>query len=212
MKLRRTLGALFIAAISWCMLCTTAFADNELIPYEPGSSTSSSQMPSASVPHSTQKPEETSQIDYTGNLFQKPQIVKDETVAGVTSTITEIASKIITAAISIVPVLLTIQILIDLLCILFKPIALFFSRLPLQINSDEVIAVTGIQFVGTDKDKGTNIEKKDLKENAVLYYFKSRLITIILVMTVFVLLGTGLLFQGVFFIANAVTGWIAGLF
>lgn len=212
MKLRRTLGAFFIAAISWCMLCTSAFADNELIPYEPDSAASSSQLPSTSGTPGTTKSENTSQTDYTGDLFQKPQIVKDEAVAGVTSTITEIASKIITAAISIVPVLLTIQILIDLLCILFKPIALFFSRLPLQINSDEVIAVTGIQFVGTGEGTGTNIEKKDLKENAVLFYFKSRLITIILVMTVFVLLGTGLLFQGVFFIANTVTGWIANLF
>lgn len=211
MKLRRLAGALLIAMVTWCSLCVTAFADNELVPYDPSSNVSSTTTIESQSTSSTSKGSSTP--NYTEGLFQEPQIVKDETVTGITNTVTDVASIVITFAISVAPVLLAIQMVIDFLCIVFKPIALVFSRMPFQINSDEVIMITGIQFTGTGENNSSSIEKKDLKgENPIVFYLKNRIVTIILVFTVLVLLGTGLLFKGVFFLANTIAGWIAGLF
>lgn len=212
MKLRKLLGVLLCSMLAWCSICMTAFADNELIPYEPSSSV---EVPgeTTSSPAPAQSQEASSTPDYTSGLFQAPQIIEDETVSGITNTITNIASLIITAALSIAPVLLAIQMVIDVICIVLKPAALLFARLPFQVNSDEAIMVTGVQFTGTGENNSSNVEKKDLNgENPVLFYLKSRIVTIILVFTLLVLLGTGLLFKGVFFLANTIAGWFAGLF
>lgn len=207
MKIRRYLCTLLIAMIAWCTTCATAFADNELIPYDP-SGTIQSTISETQTKPSTPSASSSTQTDYAGILFENPQIVKDETVQNVTNSVTNFASILITLVISIAPVLLTIQIVIDVICILFKPVATGFSRLPLQINSNEAIAITGVQFVGSGKDNASTVEKAEVTGNPMLFYFKSRMFTIIIAFTFLVLLGTGLLFKGVFWVANTVTGWV----
>lgn len=201
--------ALLTAVCCFTTFSTVAFAENNLVPYEPGGRTGVSTSPSQANSASDDV------HDYAGELFEHTTIVKDPGVSSVVQTISQVASVFLTFIVGVLPVLLTIQILVDIVCILLKPAALLMSRFPFQLNADEAIMVTGIQFVGGSGEgdaRATNIEKVDLKgENPVLFYVKRRFIAILFAIIMCMLLGTGLMFDIVFWIANHVISWIAGI-
>lgn len=194
-----------------CFLMSTsvAFAENSLVPYEPGGQTATSSATPA------QSGNDDGVHDYAGDLFEHTVITKDPGVSSIVQTVSQVASVILTFIIGVLPVLLTVQILVDIVCILLKPAALLMSRFPFQINADEAIMVTGIQFVGGSGEgdaRATSIEKADLKgENPVLFYIKRRLIAILFAIIMCMLLGSGLMFEIIFWVANHVVSWIAGI-
>lgn len=123
-------------------------------------------------------------------------------------------SRIITFVIGVVPYVMGISMVIDIVCLLIKQVNVLLAGLPIQLYSDTVIEINGIQFVGTGEgNKGTtNVEKKDLKgQSKFLYYIKSKFFDILIAVTLFLLLHTGILFNVIFWIANRIVGWIDGL-
>lgn len=199
------------AIVCWCILTVTALADSpELVPYDPGAVASAPAADTTVAPSNSNEP-----VDYAGQLFTDTQFQQTPEVEGIVSTIANAASWLVTLVIGAIAPIMTIQLVIDMVCILLRPAAELCAHLPIQIVSDLCISITGIQFVGSGGNggSGTSIEKADLKkENPFIFYIRNRLVTIVLAVIIFILLGSGLLFKIVFFLANTVVGWIAGLF
>lgn len=187
-----------------------AYATTSLVPYE---SQQATQQGTAGNAGTAQTGDDVK--DYAGDVFVAGEIKKTDAADSAVQTISNVASVILTFVVGVVPTLLTIQILIDIVCVLLKPAAVLLSHAPIQITSDEEIMITGIQFVGgtgQGEAQATSIEKADLKgENPVLFYLKRRLVTIILSVTMCVLLSTGVLFKVVYWVSNHIVSWIAGL-
>lgn len=211
MKNKRILGMFLMMLCCMFMFSMSAYADNELVPYNPGSTTSTA---ANNTSTGTSTSNDSGPTDYAGQLFQETQIMENETVNATVQTIAQIASGLITLVLGAITSVLSIIIVIDICCILIKPLTGILAKLPIQLFSDEVSAITGIQYTGnTEGGGGAAVEKVDLKgKPAFLYYIEKKAITIIPAVIILILLGTGLLFKGVFFVANVVVSWFAGLF
>lgn len=215
MNLRKRMTAILLAVLSsFYILGAFAYADNNLVPYNPGTQTETPAATTSETTATTTTSDGTP--DYASDLFEHTTISADPSVASTVQTISSVASWILTFVISVLPILLTIQLLIDIVCILLKPAAVLFSHFPFQVNADEEIMVTGIQYVGGGGEgeaKSTSIEKVDLKgESPVLFYVKKRIITILFAVVMCTLLGTGLLFKLIYWASNHIVSWIAGIF
>lgn len=197
---------LFIALVFGATLFSLSVfaADNNLTPYTPGGSQVEQDTDSSSSGGGKNTP------DYAGQLFQETEFSKNETVTEVTTTIAKIASAFITCVLGVLTSLLTISMVIDICCLLFKPLTRILAKAPIQLFTDEVSAITGIQYVGnTEGAASENVEKVDLKgKPAFLYYLEKRALLIFPAVIILILLGTGLLFDGVFFFANKIVAVI----
>lgn len=206
------------ACFCMCIMCSivtfssVAYATNTLIPYESQPAVQDSTPGAGDGQGNNQTNED---IKYAEDIFTVGELKKTDAADSAVETVSNIASIILTFVVGVVPILLTIQILIDIVCILLKPAAVALSHAPIQITSDEEIMITGIQFVGgtgQGEAQSTSIEKVDLKgENPVLFYLKRRLVTIILSVTMCILLSTGVLFNVIFWVSNHIVSWVAGL-
>ena len=185
------------------LFSTSVLAANNLVPYDDTSQSSSVTAVTASTPEDSVKEPH----DYAGEIFQDVKYSEDPAVTGAVSSVAKVLSWIITFVIGILMV-------IDIVCLLIKQVNVLLAGLPIQLYSDTVIEINGIQFVGTGEgNKGTtNVEKKDLKgQSKFLYYIKSKFFDILIAVTLFLLLHTGILFNVIFWIANRIVGWIDGL-
>ncbi len=196
---------LFIALVCGAVLFSlSAFAadNNSLTPYTPGGS---------QVEQSTVGSSSNPAPDYAGQLFQNPELSQNETVNKAVTSVAKVASALITLVLGVITSILTIQMVIDICCILIKPLTSLLATLPFQVFNDEVTEITGIQYVGNTGEKGSSgtVEKVDLKgKPAFFYYLEKRALIIIPAIIILILLGTGLLFDGVFFIANKVVALV----
>lgn len=209
MKNKRILGVFLMMLCCMFMFNVSAFADNNLVPYNPGSSSS---VTSESTTSGAETSSDSGTKDYAGQLFQETQIMENETVSGAVNTIANFASMLITLVLGAITSILAIIMLIDICCLLIKPLTGILAKLPIQLFSDEVSAITGIQYVGNTEGSSTTVEKVDLKgKPAFLYYIEKKALLIIPAIILLILLGSGLLFKGVFFVANIVVSWFEGL-
>lgn len=209
----RYLAVLLLSAMIWIMTCgLTAMAEGNLVPYD---GPSSSQSSTVSTPQQSSGQSTTSTPrDYAGEVFKDIQYSEDPAVTSAVSSVAKVLSWVITFVVGVVPYVMSILMVIDIVCILIKQANVLLAGLPIQLFSDTVIEINGIQFVGSGEgNKGsTNVEKKDLKgQSRFLYYIKSKLFDIIIAITLFLLLHTGILFNVVFWVANHIVGWIDGL-
>lgn len=187
----------------------SAFATNDLVPYSPGGQDVSSSADSVESDTGTSS----GVHDYAGELFLETKIEETEAVTNMITAIANVASWLITLVLGTLTSILTIIMVIDICCLLIKPLAGLLAKLPIQVFSDEICAITGIQYTGNTEGASTGtIEKVDLKgKPAFLYYLEKKALLIIPAVIILILLGTGLLFDGVFFVANNVVSWVAGL-
>lgn len=193
-----------------CLFSTSVLAANNLVPYDDTSQSSSATTSTVSTPGDSSKEPH----DYAGEIFQDVKYSEDPAVTGAVSSVAKVLSWIITFVIGVVPYVMGILMVIDIVCLLIKQVNVLLAGLPIQLFSDTVIEINGIQFVGTGEgNKGTtNVEKKDLKgQSKFLYYIKSKFFDILIAVTLFLLLHTGILFNVIFWIANRIVGWIDGL-
>lgn len=202
MKTRRFFVSLLLTAMfSFSLFNITAFASNNLQPYVPGG------QPSVSAPGQQNPSDNTSGRDYAGELFQSTEIVTDPGVNQAVSTVTKWVSVLVTLVLSFFPLVCTIQAVIDVVCIVLEPVAVLVAKVPFPINSKEAMGITGIQREGAQ-----GVENIDLKgQNPVVCYFVKRGWTLFFGVVFCLLLGTGLLFDIIFFAANHVVGWISGI-
>lgn len=192
------------------LFSTSVLAANNLVPYDDTSQSSSVTAVTVSTPEDSVKEPH----DYAGEIFQDVKYSEDPAVTGAVSSVAKVLSWIITFVIGVVPYVMGILMVIDIVCLLIKQVNVLLAGLPIQLYSDTVIEINGIQFVGTGEgNKGTtNVEKKDLKgQSKFLYYIKSKFFDILIAVTLFLLLHTGILFNVIFWIANRIVGWIDGL-
>lgn len=211
MKNRRIFCMIFMMLCCVFMLNIVAVAANDLVPYNPGGQTTTS---GTTAPESDTESSGSGIQDYAGQLFLETKINENETVTGVVQTISNVASWFITFVLGAITSILTIIMVIDICCLLIKPLTGLLAKLPIQLFSDEVSAITGIQYVGNTEGGSTGtVEKVDLKgKPAFFYYLEKKALLIIPAVVILILLGTGLLFDGVFFVANCVVTWFANLF
>lgn len=210
MKNKRALGVFLMMLCCVFMFSMSAFADNNLVPYNPGGTITVADSNTSAGTAGNTGGEPT---DYAGQLFQETQIMENETVNATVSAIANVASALITLVLGAITSILSIIMVIDICCLLIKPLTGLLAKLPIQLFSDEVSAITGIQYTGnTEGGGGAAVEKVDLKgKPAFLYYIEKKAVTIIPAIIILILLGTGLLFKGVFFVSNVVVSWFAGL-
>lgn len=208
---RRYLAVLLISAMFWILTCgITAMAESNLVPYEGPPSQTSTTTSTQSTPEGT----ESQPRDYAGEVFKDVQYTEDPAVTSAVSSVAKVLSWIVTFVIGVVPYVMGILMIIDIVCLLIKQVNVLLAGFPIQLYSDTVIEINGVQFVGTgDGNKGTtNVEKKDLKgQSKFLYYIKCKVFDIIIAITLFLLLHTGILFNVIFWVANRIVGWIDGL-
>lgn len=211
MKKKMYVFSLFACFMCWIgLFSTSVLAVNNLVPYDDTSQSSSVTAVTASTPEDSVKEPH----DYAGEIFQDVKYSEDPAVTGAVSSVAKVLSWIITFVIGVVPYVMGILMVIDIVCLLIKQVNVLLAGLPIQLYSDTVIEINGIQFVGTGEgNKGTtNVEKKDLKgQSKFLYYIKSKFFDILIAVTLFLLLHTGILFNVIFWIANRIVGWIDGL-
>lgn len=208
---RRYLAVLLISAMFWILTCgVTAMAESSLVPYEgppsQTSTTTSGQSPSGGT--------ESQPRDYAGEVFKDIQYSEDPAVSSAVDSVAKVLSWIITFVVGVVPYVMSILMVIDVVCLLIKQVNVLLAGFPIQLYSDTVIEINGVQFVGTGEGSksSTNVEKKDLKgQSKFLYYIKCKVFDIIIAITLFLLLHTGILFNVVFWVANQIVGWIDGL-
>lgn len=210
MKIKRALCVIFSCMFCFVLLGVSAFAANDLTPYQPGGTTEQS---TPSTPTTPSGGNGGDVPDYAGQLFQGTELTPNETVQGVVDSISNVASALITFVLGALTSILTIGIVIDICCLLIKPLTSALAKLPIQLFSDEVTAITGIQYTGsTEGGSNTSIEKVDLKGKPVfLYYLEKKAFLIIPSVVILILLGTGLLFKGVFFVSNHIVSIFANL-
>lgn len=206
MKLKKIAVALIISLVGLFTFNLVTFAENNLIPYDGGAAGGASAAETGTKPA-------TDAINT--DLFEDVHIVKDPNVASTTKTIANVVSIVITFIISVMPVLLALQLVLDMACILLKPLAVTVARFPCcQLNSDEAIAVTGVAYTGRGEHGGGTgaTAPADLKgRNPMVFYLYSRLKTVIFATVMCILIGTGLLFNLILAISNHIVSWIAGL-
>ena len=160
MKNKRILGMFLMMLCCMFMFSMSAYADNELVPYNPGSTTSTA---ANNTSTGTSVSNDSGPTDYAGQLFQETQIMENETVNATVQTIAQIASGLITLVLGAITSVLSIIIVIDICCLLIKPLTGILAKLPIQLFSDEVSAITGIQYTGnTEGGGGAAVEKVDL--------------------------------------------------
>lgn len=212
MRIKRALSIIFSCVCCLVFLSMSAFAANDLTPYQPGGTTEQSTPTTPTTPSGGNNGGN-GVPDYAGQLFQETEISPNETVQGVVSSISNVASALITFVLGALTSILTIGIVIDICCLLIKPLTSALAKLPIQLFSDEVSAITGIQYTGsTEGGSNTSVEKVDLKGKPVfLYYLEKKAFLIIPSVVILILLGTGLLFKGVFFVSNHIVSIFANL-
>lgn len=214
MKNKRILGAFLMMLCCIFMFSVQAFADNNLVPYNPGGTSAVTESGGTPTGGASGQGNSSEPTDYAGQLFQETQIMENETVNATVGAIAKVASALITLVLGAITSILSIIMVIDICCLLIKPLTGLLAKLPIQLFSDEVSAITGIQYTGnTEGGGGATVEKVDLKgKPAFFYYIEKKAVTIIPAIIILILLGTGLLFKGVFFVSNHVVSWFAGLF
>lgn len=195
---------LFAALVCGVMLFSlSAFAESNdnLVPYTP-SGTQVDQSVGTVVDESN------GTTDYAGQLFQGTELSKNETVSGVVNMTAKAASALITLVLGVITSIITISMVIDICCLLIEPLTGLLSKLPIKLFSREVSAITGVQYVGNTEGAATEtVEKVDLKgKPAFFYYIEKKALLIIPALILLTLLGTGLLFDGIFFVTNKVVG------
>lgn len=206
MKIKRILSVFVVVLMCLSMFSLQVFAENNLVPYDGGGAASAA----PETPGATNPGGANGQLNT--DLFAEVHIVKDENATAAANQIANVASIIITFIISVMPILLSLQLVLDMACILLKPLAVAVSKFPCcQLNSDEAIAVTGVGYAGKGGNAG-GAPPTDLQgKNPMVYYVYSRLKVVIFATVMCILIATGLLFNVVLFVANHIVTWIAGL-
>lgn len=210
MKPFRLFAAFSCAMITACYLAVGVFAaNNTLIPYEDNAPAAVTAAPSTA---DVQVTTSTNFFDSTSYLGEPPS----DAVTGVTSFMADCTTKVVQVAFAIFPMLLVIQFIVDVFCILFHPINLFFAKIvPIRVYSKEVETITGVTFSSSTGETATTEGSSgtvDLKgKRPIKYYLATRVKLYVFGVIVLILVSTGLWSSIINLIANTIVGWLTGM-
>lgn len=201
-----------------CILCFIAISGSafasELVPYPGDSTTSSSQGALMPTPGQSQVASGGSTShDYAGEIFTSPTYTEDPMVSSAVRSISTAVSYVFTFVIGVVPHLMALLMLVDICCMLFKPLNVLLTGLPIQLFSDTVTEITGISYAGKTEGgaAASAPQKTELKMPKWLYYLEKKLPELLVAFALFLLLYSGVLFDLLFMGANAIVGVIEGV-
>lgn len=151
-------------------------------------------------------------VDYAGNLFGDVKLDKDDSYAQpAIDALRRVVGIIVSIAVGFLPLWIVLNTIIDVLCILAEPIMwLFANVIPIQLFSNEVSQVTGVQFAGKNATPAT--QAVDLKDqNKFIWYLRQKLVTTLFAMLMIVLVSTGIYFDILNWIINGIVSVIVSL-
>lgn len=180
-------------------------------------STSSAQGSTSSAPVQEKKPV----VDYSNGLFadaSKPLNVKQDNPAVIA--FTQWCGWIVATAMTLFFPLLSLRVVVDTFCILFQPIMLLFSHLPIKLYSSTCEAITQVSQAAKPAGDGTGgaAQSGDVagirarmgdKQPLLFYFYETALISF---SSLLILLSvvSGLWFKGMGHLSNIIMGMIAG--
>lgn len=148
-------------------------------------------------------------VDYAGDLFGDVKLDKDDSYAQpAIDALRRVVSIVVSIAISFLPLWIVLNTVIDVLCILAEPIMWMFANVvPIQLFSNEVSQVTGVQFAGKNANAAT--QTVDLKDqNKFVWYLRQKLVTTLFAMLMIVLVSTGIYFDILNWVINGIVSAI----
>lgn len=151
-------------------------------------------------------------VDYAGDLFGDVKLDKDDSYAQpAIDALRRVVGIIVSIAVGFLPLWIVLNTIIDVLCILAEPIMwLFANVIPIQLFSNEVSQVTGVQFAGKNATPAT--QAVDLKDqNKFIWYLRQKLVTTLFAMLMIVLVSTGIYFDILNWIINGIVSVIVSL-
>lgn len=206
MKSRRFFCYFFaIAMLYISMFSVQVYAENNLVPYDPGGQQATSQQ-------SPSGGENTS--NYTDGLFQDITISRTDQVDGAINSVGSIISVVITFIIGVSALFFALQFVLDIACILIRPVAVLVAGLPIELNSAEAIAATGVPYSGAGAKSGAAPAAPahdDAKGHPLLFFLRKRLYVFFIAMLMFTLIGSGVMFKVLSFAINHIVSWISSM-
>ena len=147
--------------------------------------------------------------DYAGDLFGDVKLDKDNSFAQpAIDVVQDVVGIVVGVIISILPSWVVLNTTIDLCCMLAPPVMWFFANLvPFQLFSNEITQITGVSFAG--KNGGGGSAASDLgQQNKYIWYLKQRFINCLFAFLMIVLVSTGVYFDILNWIINAIVAAI----
>lgn len=196
-----------------------AFADsggNTLVPYS-GSDGNNQQIVGDTDVSKSSIP------DYAGEIFDVPEVHTDPSVRAAVASIQNILSKALSFIAGVAVTIIGAQIVIDMLCLVLKPLAVGLSKLPIQVYSDTVASLTGIAYTGPANANGgtaaaapapapAGADGKDMSsKDMILFYVKKRIILIALALFFMTLIYSGVFFRLMFWLINHLVSYVDGV-
>lgn len=224
-QIKISVWRMLLSSICLCLFIfssgTIAFADsggNTLVPYS-GSDGNNQQIVDDTDVSKSSIP------DYAGEIFDVPEVHTDPSVKAAVASIQNILSKALSFIAGVAVTIIGAQIVIDMLCLVLKPLTVGLSKLPIQVYSDTVASLTGITYTGPANANGgtaaatasptptpTGANGKDMSsKDMILFYIKKRIILIALALLFMTLIYSGVFFKLIFWGINHLVSYVDGI-